>query len=128
MTWTLQAGTVSINTEDDPLLIGFADNESNPKQYLLLQRGRSFDQQDRSLGQDTYYVEISGQDSSFYGGIASCILSSDQLIFCVASGNKHTQIEEIVVYLSVDRVVWEKLYNALKDLFEGTDVTVVAEA
>lgn len=37
--------------------------------YFLLQVADEYDEQDRSLGMDTYYSELSGQEASGYGGI-----------------------------------------------------------
>ena len=69
-TWILEARAISVNTENDALTIGFADEASGPGQYLLLQNSIRFSEQDQALRQNTYYVEVNGQDTSFYGGIA----------------------------------------------------------
>ena len=56
--------------EDGVLIGGFRGESSDGDDpYLLLQVADEFDDQDRRLGMDTYYVELSGQGASGYGGI-----------------------------------------------------------
>lgn len=71
-----KAATVSINMQGDAQIVGFADDAAMPNEYLVLQRPLHISDQDRNLGQDTYYFEISGQLDSGYGGIQQAILYS----------------------------------------------------
>lgn len=41
-----------------------------------------FDDQDRRLGMDTYYVELDGQGASGYGGIDKVEVRHDCCIYC----------------------------------------------
>ncbi len=122
--WTLRARDVSVSTESDLLTIAFADEASGPEQYLLLQRDFRFSEQDLTLKEDTYYVELSGQDTSFYGGCSECMLSNDRLKLGIVPGNKHTALQEIVILRDVDASVWEVLEGGLNDLFNGTNIKV----
>ncbi len=123
-TWTLGARVASVSRESELLTIAFADEASGPEQYLLLQREFSLSEQDLTLKQDTYYVELSGQDTSFYGGISECMLSNDRLKLGIVPGNKHTALQEVVILRDVDASVWEVLEGGLHDLFNGTNVKV----
>ena len=122
--WTLRARAVSVSRESELLTIAFADEASSPEQYLLLQREFSFSEQDRTLKQDTYYVELSGQDTSFYGGISECMLSNDRLKLGIVPGKKHTALQEIVILRNVDASVWKVLEEGLNKLFNGTNIKV----
>jgi hypothetical protein len=51
------ADCVAILDMEDFWLVGFADQEFNPKQYLTLQRDYEDDDQDVALGMNTYHVE-----------------------------------------------------------------------
>ena len=126
-TWILEARAVSVSTGDDALTIGFADEASGPGQYLLLQNSIRFSEQDQTLRQNAYYVEMSGQDTSFYGGITSSLLSSDRLELDIAPDNKHTQLEKVIVLRGVDASVWRSLVAGLCSLFEGTGVKLTIQ-
>src|SRR6185503_2057175 len=74
MSPTFHATCVSIEDTEVGLQVGFADHEFDTTEYLTLQRGHGFDEQDRRLGLANVYVERNTQGNSMYGGIERCEL------------------------------------------------------
>ena len=71
---------VSVEEDREYWLVGFADAEFNPKQYVILQRGRHPSALDTELGLDGYHVEAGDQHRSCYGGIATLTLERDRVM------------------------------------------------
>jgi len=71
---------VACQIRDNVALLGFADDQSNTTQYVLLQRDLEPSHQDRELGHDNFHIEINGQQYSGYGGIASARLQGSRLV------------------------------------------------
>ncbi|ENX58598.1 MULTISPECIES: Imm10 family immunity protein [Acinetobacter] len=63
------ANDVNYFFEDGIHILGFADNANEPQEYVIFERSIEFDEQDRKLGQDTYFVEVCADGSAGYGGI-----------------------------------------------------------
>ncbi|SMO52695.1 Imm10 family immunity protein [Melghirimyces algeriensis] len=62
--------------ENDVVMVGFADDEFDTKEYVLLQRSIVYDDQDKILGLDKVYIECNDQSHSVYGGIVRFVLSN----------------------------------------------------
>src|SRR5438128_11669206 len=62
-------------------MLGFADDDINTTQYLLLQRTLEPDQQDRRLGMDKVHVELNSQSKSAYGNIEEAQLRERGVVF-----------------------------------------------
>ena len=60
----LHASRITCRVEDGVAMLGFADDDINTTQYLLLQRTLEPDQQDRRLGMDKVHVELNSQIKS----------------------------------------------------------------
>jgi hypothetical protein len=121
------AKAVVSSFEDDTHTVAFADSDRHPKQYVILQKSDVFDEQDRALHLDTYYVEICGQDTSFYGGIVECVLSEDQLKLALDAAKNRTSLAQIIVLRDVEKQVWANVRDGLERIFDGTNVRVRAE-
>ena len=63
---------------DGTILLGFADDEFNTKDYLMLQRTLQPSKKDRSLGQDKIHVELSGRAT--YGEIVQVQLGRGYML------------------------------------------------
>jgi hypothetical protein len=74
------AKSVHATTEDGFWQLAFADDPIQTQHYLVLQRAFEFDEQDKKLGMDTYYVELDDHSCSAYGGIRSAALSRRQIV------------------------------------------------
>ncbi|MCZ8518493.1 MULTISPECIES: Imm10 family immunity protein [Paenibacillus] len=69
----------NFDEEMEVVLVGFADQEFETKEYILLQRSTESDDQDKALGLDKVHITINGEDCSDYCDIKEIILRSDSL-------------------------------------------------
>lgn len=77
----IAASHVVVHAEDGLDILGFSEHEDGKGKYLLLQRPRHFDEQDRALGMDKVHIQISDASRSCYGGILEVVVSDDRIIF-----------------------------------------------
>jgi hypothetical protein len=63
--------------EDDVIMVGFADDEFNTKEHLLLQKALEFDEQDIALGHDKVHITYFDELYSSYGGIVKLELKNN---------------------------------------------------
>ncbi len=75
---TLTLPFVTVQNEYGVALLGFADEQFNTTQYLLLQRTLEPDDQDRALGQDRVHIELN--DRSAYGDVEEARLENGRLV------------------------------------------------
>ena len=75
------ASCITWQNENGVVLLGFADDEFNTTQYLLLQRTLGPDQQDRDLGMDRLYIELNDQARSAYGTVEEARLRMQGVTF-----------------------------------------------
>ncbi|MEZ6100235.1 MAG: Imm10 family immunity protein [Pirellulaceae bacterium] len=60
---------VTFQEVDGVVMVGFADDEFNTNQYVLLQRTLQPDEHDRSLGWDIVHLQVDSPDQSGYDSI-----------------------------------------------------------
>lgn len=117
----LKANNVGFEDRMEFLLIWFADEDANPCQYLMLQRAREFDEQDRALGMDDIYIERDDQGWSAYGGILRFELHNDRayvkLDDCTAT--KIGGVSEIEVRFNPGPAKLRELAAGLQLVFDG---------
>ena len=125
------ASVVSGHDPDEALiLIGFCDDPASPSRYLLLQRSLELDDQDRSLGQDTYHVEWCGQGRSVYGGIEEFVLSSAgaNIRFSAEAAEALGGLTELTLTFDLSPEEFTELSRDLEALFAGTDCCIRTNA
>ena len=125
------ASVVSGHDPDEALLlIGFSDDPIQPSRYLLLQRSLELDDQDRSLGHDTYHVEWCGQDQSFFGGIEEFVLSSSgaSIRFTPEAAVALSGLTEVTLALDLSAEEFAALSRDLETLFAGSGCFIRANA
>jgi hypothetical protein len=76
----LTAHYVTCQTQDDVAMLGFADDEFNTTQYVMLQKGLKPNQQDRECRFDQTYIEVNSQIHSGYGGVVEALLQENRLV------------------------------------------------
>ena len=69
---------VAWQNEDGVALLGFADDQFNTTQYLVLQRTVDATNQDRVLGQDKVYIQLN--ERSAYGDVQEAQLEEGRLV------------------------------------------------
>ena len=111
-------------------LVGFASGNTDPQNYLMLQRSFSHDERDWKSGQDTYYFEISGNDYARYGGIAALYLSRDQVevSFEPETINALGGITNVVIAFNVSDSEYAVLNQRLQTIFAGTGRLIASSA
>ena len=77
------------HSDENYLLVGFSNNGDNPTEYIILQKALSFDEQDKKLGMDTYYLEYYfGEDTLAGYGICKKIITLVKEIIFKFKSNK----------------------------------------
>lgn len=126
--FAFEAKNVAVERQEGGLqLVGFADQESDPQLYLVLQRAL---EQDRTLGMDTFYVEWRGQEGSGYGGISRFELDRNgaKVLFEPGMAAVLDGIELLTIRFRLSQGEFLALHEALGHIFNGTDCLVVAGA
>ncbi len=127
MATKLISNFVFAGIEDDVIMIGFADDEFNTKDHLMLQKALEFDEQDKALGQDKVHITYIDELYSAYGGIIKLILKDKtveiQLDEKTAKKLKTEENLEIILPKEYDK---ENLIYHLQLMFrEYTDIFVI---
>lgn len=65
--------------ENDVLMIGFADDQFEPQEYILLQKTMHPDEQDLALGFDKIHITYNDESQSQYGGIEKVLLKAGSI-------------------------------------------------
>ncbi|MBX3712654.1 MAG: hypothetical protein KF800_11885 [Lysobacter sp.] len=88
--------------DGDVSTIGFADDETAPERYVLIQKQWDCSGQDVQLGLDKVHIEVDDQLRSVYGGIKSVSVSGGRiLIHLLDKANADLQIDQ-EIQLDVD--------------------------
>jgi hypothetical protein len=125
MSLKFHANTYSAYTEDDVQILGFADDGQQPEHYLLLQRAECFDEQDRQLGMDTYYVELGGQGVAGYGGIEQLQLAPGRLTLRFSSTLDWCRgLPSLDISWDAGLASVEEVRAALGEMLLGTDTHI----
>lgn len=129
--FAFEAKSVAVAHPDgDCHLVGFADRGFNTKTYLMLQRAMEFDEQDVSLGMDTYHVEWCGQENSGYGGISQFLLNrgSAEIAFAPDVAAALGGMGRLTISFHLTPSEHLALREALGHIFGGSSCLVVADA
>jgi hypothetical protein len=118
----LELHFVSVSEIDDALVIGFADQEFETTQYLLLQR--SLDPHD----DDGVYVERDGQQYSGYGTVDACTLARHQIDFTLdrALADALAIPQSFAIKFRCTDAAFEELRAGLPRIFAGTACALTA--
>ncbi|MCE8958262.1 hypothetical protein K0G05_22660 [Phocaeicola vulgatus] len=96
------------HSDENYLLVGFSNNGDNPTEYIILQKALSFDEQDKELGMDTYYLEYYFEEDTLVGyGICKKILALDKKIVFQFKSNKFN-----IECLKIDIEKQFEIYNS----------------
>lgn len=60
--------------ENDVIMVGFADDEFETKDYILFQKSLVSDEQDKKMGFDKVHITFCDQTQSVYGNILRFVL------------------------------------------------------
>lgn len=116
------AKIVSVDEQDEAYIVGFADDELEPTQYIILQRAIEDDVQDDELGLNTYFLEIGDPAVSGYGGINSATLKQGQLELGIRRPSDYAEeVEQIIVHFQLSKEGMEQLASQLELIFQDSD-------
>lgn len=122
MTMTLRVRAVAASQLDDlnTFVVVMAEEADGSGNRIELQRALEFDQQDRSLGMDTYCTYLA-DGACQYGGIRKCVLNGNELRLEFASETASTLgvHEHIVVQLDVDAPSLDQVRAGILRIFDG---------
>jgi hypothetical protein len=112
-------------SEDDVLTVGFADDEYDPRHFLLLQAAAEYDEQDKALGLDTYDVQIGEPELAGYGGVDTVLIAADKLVFCFSDKTPWCkEIRRLDIFISPDMAKLDDMKNALRAVFAGSPTVI----
>ncbi|WP_413362974.1 Imm10 family immunity protein [Lysinibacillus sp. 3P01SB] len=117
MTTLLKALFVYFGIEDETLLIGFADNEFETKEYVLFQKSLCIE--DIPI-LNKVHITINSQDRSEYGGIVRIIISRKLMsIFLSEETARSLGINDSI---DIEYDIDEKRYHTLISQFNKLNV------
>ena len=126
MVIAFHANCVAIEDADGFWLVGFADEEFATRQYLMLTRSYTDDEQDVRHGMNTYHVERDDQIWSCYGGIDRFELHREHVVLrFTQSGTKQVKAEGIEVTFTIDDRRFQIMKQGLAHIFDGSDCHLV---
>lgn len=71
MTYKFTASHVFNEDDGYMVTLGFADDEFEPSQFVIIQRAHEYDDQDIKLGMDKLHIQVEDQSRTQYGGVSS---------------------------------------------------------
>lgn len=113
------------SSEDEVLTVGFADDEYDPRHFLLLQAAAEYDEQDQALGLDTYDVQIGEPDLAGYGGIDTVLIAPDKLVFRFSEKTPWCKdMRRLDILLSPAMATLDGIEKALHAVFAGSPTVI----
>jgi len=79
MTYTINASNIYAKDKGYVIIVAFANDLHDPTKHFMIQGMHKYEEQDRILGQDTVYIEMSGNLQPDYGYIDSFVLNGNNL-------------------------------------------------
>ncbi|MEK5447029.1 Imm10 family immunity protein [Paenibacillus sp. FSL R7-0331] len=112
--------------ENDVLMIGFADDQYDPQEYILLQLTMHPDEQDLALGFDKIHMTYNDESQSQYGGIEKVLLKPGSIeIYLDEEAIEALDCEAAVVRVNFDpdvlnleerRELFEQMFGELLEI------------
>lgn len=117
MIYRFTAEVVSVEEDDDCVVVGLADDAAMPSRHLILQNAKAYDEQDRHLEMDHVHLEIGGGSESCYGGLEQVSLLGDVLALSLSAEMRgRLGITEGIEILLATRDHRERLQQALEQM------------
>jgi len=114
-----EADAVEIEkTESDVLVVGFYAEEN----YLMIQQSLDeFDEQDISLGMNTYHIERDDQSFGDYGGVEKIELSRNLIeVVLNETGKENLQCDGLKIGFETNNENYQMLIEKLTFIFGNT--------
>lgn len=62
------------------VILGFADDEFEPSQFVIIKKAHEYDEQDIKLGMDKLHIQVEDQSRAHYGGITAFDVTNNNLL------------------------------------------------
>jgi hypothetical protein len=120
MTLRVRAAAATQLDELNTFAVVMAEETDGSGKRIELQRALEFDEQDRSLGQDTYCTYLD-DGACEYGGIRKCVLDHNELLLEFSSETALTLglDEKVVVQLDVDPKSLDEVRTGILRIFDS---------
>ncbi|MFC7677386.1 Imm10 family immunity protein [Paenibacillus sp. GCM10028914] len=117
MNTLLKASFIYFGIEDETLIIGFADDEFETNDYLLLQKSLYLDD-NQLLNQ--IHITINNQDRSKYGGIVS--ISQGTKLITIILTNETAESLKVSTRIDIEYDIDDEKRQTLTDYFYKLNV------
>jgi len=98
-------------SKEDFFIVGFADDEYEYQNYIIMQKAFNFDEQDISLGMDGEYIEVNG-DSSYKVCTKATLKNYSFSIECKVKDSTRI-IEVLIDEITLDKLIIDYLCEIL---------------
>ncbi len=117
---------VTFQVEDGVALLGFADDEFNTRQYLLLQRTLNATDQDRGLSQDKVHIQLN--ERSAYGDVEEAQLENGRLLLRLDHATARQISDGEAIEVAFGPANWNAIASHLRLLLGDERVRLRSEA
>ncbi len=102
------------------LVLAFSTGFTEDQGYFMIQNALEYDEQDVSLGMNTYYIEKSDASMGLYGGIEHVKVERDTILFSLSdTAQERLREPHIEVHLACDDTVYTNLVEKLSLVLNG---------
>lgn len=118
----LFGATIASSSENEYCwTLGVADDASDPKHYLLIQRAKTAEERTPDFSGNGLYYEIDDQIGGFYGGMEQIVLGRHEieLVLTEALSKKHKSTKVLRIGLSITTAEWVHFQEDLMRITEG---------
>jgi len=88
MTYKFTANHIFNEDDSYMIMLGFADDEFEPSQFVIIQKAHEYDDQDMKLGMDKLHIQVEDQSRSQYGGISAINVTGNSLVIKLDDSGK----------------------------------------
>ena len=109
--------------ENDVIMVGFADDEFETSNYILLQKALVINEQDKKLGLDKVHITYSNQVNSTYGEILKVVLKNGlaEITFDSKTANELNIDEQLEIIFPPNNTKLAEVKHYLAQMFAGKD-------
>lgn len=120
------AKDVSVEDDGYAMVVGLVDDPSNPSKFVILQRTKFPDAQDKALGMDKMHIEIGGENKSRYGGVECIEIKGVKLKLNISNGARNELGLEGDIEVDLpEKAEMEKLKKLLSEMCQADGVKFI---
>ncbi|MGN7360291.1 Imm10 family immunity protein [Paenibacillus sp. SAF-054] len=110
-----------IDEDIDVLMIGFADDEFDPQEYILLQKTLNPSEEDVVAGFDEVHLMYNDESQSLYGGISQFYLTPNRVEITLKENAAEVLHSSpvIVIHYDQENIDMSEFHNYLLQMFSN---------